>query len=200
MFFCPFRPAAKTASCTTFSGSAVLFRTRSLPMRSMPTMSCMRNGPTLKPKFSAATSISQGRRPFWTRRPLPETPITRLATKPGQFPTRQVTFLIFVPKAIEVAIVRGLDLAPLMFSSSRITFAGEKKWQPTTSCGRFVADAISLTSRALVFEARTQPGLQTLSSSAKIFFLRPMFSKTASTMMSQCARAAYCVDGEMLAR
>ena len=54
----------------------------------------------------------------------------------------------------------GLEVfAPRTISSSRITFAGEKKCRPMTDSGRLVALAISLTSRYEVLLARIAPCL-----------------------------------------
>ena len=74
-------------------------------------------------------------------------------------------------------------------SSSGITFAGEKKCMPTTSCGRLVARAISVTSRVEVFVASTAAGFATRSRAAKIFRLRSMLSKMASMITSASLRS-----------
>ena len=75
-----------------------------------------------------------------------------------------------------VAIVVGDDSLPRTTSSSFITFAGEKKCMPMTLSGRFVADAISSTSRCEVFYASTAPSLQMPSSSANTDFFSSMSS------------------------
>ncbi len=75
-----------------------------------------------------------------------------------------------------------------------MTLAGEKKCMPMTLSGREVTAAISLMSRADVFDASSVPGLQIPSSSRKISFLRSMFSKTASMTMSHRAKSALSVE------
>mmetsp|Transcript_22961 Transcript_22961/g.55613 ORF Transcript_22961/g.55613 Transcript_22961/m.55613 type:complete len:203 (+) Transcript_22961:565-1173(+) len=182
------------------SGMALPERARSRPNKSMPTKSFMRKGPMRMPNSSAAASMLSGMVPFWSNSWAPDTPITRLATNPGQLPTRQVIFLIFFPNAIAVAMVRALLLDPRTFSSNFMTLAGEKKWHPITSSGRLVADAISSMSSPDVLEAKMHPGLQTLSNSAKISFLIFMFSNTASITKSHCAKSSYLVDGLIRAR
>ncbi len=67
----------------------------------------------------------------------------RLPTKPGHTPTSAAILPIFFASCIEVAMT-GLEVfAPRTISSSRITFAGEKKCRPITDSGRLVALAIS---------------------------------------------------------
>ncbi len=58
---------------------------------------------------------------------------------------------------------------------------------PITSSGRFVAEAISSTSRVEVLVASTAPGLQMRSILAKTSFLTGISSNTASTTMSASA-------------
>ena len=70
-----------------------------------------------------------------------------------------------------------------------MTFAGLKKWVPSTSRGRFVVAAISFTSRVEVLVARMAPGFAMRSSSAKTRFFSPISSNTASMMKSASASA-----------
>ena len=86
-----------------------------------------------------------------------------------------------------MASVSGEDFAPRTFSCSRMTLAGLKKWVPTTSSGRPVAEAISVIERVEVLDARMAPGCMTASSLAKTCFLTSMDSNTASTTMSASA-------------
>ena len=58
-------------------------------------------------------------------------------------------------------------------STSAMTGAGLKKCRPTTSAGRWVAIAHSITGRLDVVVASTTPGLQISSSAAKSAFLTP---------------------------
>ena len=75
-----------------------------------------------------------------------------------------------------------------------MTLAGEKKCMPMTLSGRDVAAAMSLMSRALVFDARIAPGLQMASRSPKISRFRSRFSKTASITTSQSAKSLRFTD------
>mmetsp|Transcript_37912 Transcript_37912/g.109329 ORF Transcript_37912/g.109329 Transcript_37912/m.109329 type:complete len:211 (-) Transcript_37912:909-1541(-) len=115
----------------------------------------------------------------------------RLPTKPGQFPTRIGHFSITRPHSIIEAMVRSDVLAPRTFSSSFITFAGEKKCVPMTNSGRVVAPAIASMFRAEVLEQMKAPGLQTSSSFLKICFFVSMSSNTASTTKSQGDKSLY---------
>ena len=88
------------------------------------------------------------------------------------------------PTLIAVAIVVFDDFVPRTFSSSRMTLAGLKKCMTITLSGRFVAEAISLTSSVEVLVASTASDLAMPSSLAKTSFLMGISSKTASTTMS----------------
>jgi hypothetical protein len=79
----------------------------------------------------------------------------------------------------------------MTISTSFMTAAGLKKWVPTTLSLRSVAPAMAVTGRTEVFEARIAAGLQILSSSAKIFFLRSRLSGTASMTKSASLAASF---------
>ena len=84
-------------------------------------------------------------------------------------------------------VVASTSLAvflPRTTSSSRMTFAGEKKCVPITSCGRLVAAAISSTSSVEVLVARIAPGLACASSLLNMSCFTSMRSNTASMTMS----------------
>ena len=66
-----------------------------------------------------------------------------------------------LPSAIAVAIAWSDDASPRTFSSSGITFAGEKKCMPTTSPGREVHAPIESMSSVEVLVASSAPGLHT---------------------------------------
>ena len=115
----------------------------------------------------------------------------RLPMKPSQTPETTVVFLIFLPSCITVASTSFAVFSPRMTSSSFITLAGLKKCIPMTSCGRFVNDAILLTSRVDVLEARIAPGFITSSSVLKTCSLTAMSSNTASITRSASFRSSY---------
>ncbi len=82
----------------------------------------------------------------------------RLPMKPKHTFDSTPIFLIFFASANAEAMT-SLPVESLRtISSRRITLAGEKKCRPITSCGRFVALAISLMSSVEVFVARIAPG------------------------------------------
>ena len=114
----------------------------------------------------------------------------RLPTKPGHTPTNAATFLILLANAIQVFMTGSAVFSPRTISSSFITLAGEKKCNPITDSGRLVTLAISLRSSAEVFEARMASDLAIVSRRVKISFLTAIFSKTASMIRSQSARAS----------
>ena len=58
--------------------------------------------------------------------------------KPWQTPATTATFRIFLASCIAVTSTSGAVFAPRTTSSSFMTLAGEKKWRPSTSCGREV--------------------------------------------------------------
>ena len=71
----------------------------------------------------------------------------RLPMKPSQTPARTPILPIRLARLKAVATTSGAVRSATTISSSRMTFAGEKKCSPITSCGRPVAAAISFTSR-----------------------------------------------------
>ncbi len=156
----------------------------------------MANGPIGKPKSKMTRSTWAGVAPssiIWSAS-MPRMNSMRLPTKPWHTPTSTGILSICLAMAIVVATTVSRRLAPRTTSSSFITLAGEKKCMPITLSGREVAAAISLTSRADVFDARMAPGLQIGSSSAKIDFFSSMSSNTASITMSQSAKSALSVE------
>ena len=112
----------------------------------------------------------------------------RFATNPKQLPTTTGTLPRRLPSFTEVAITDALVARPRTISSSFMTFAGLKKWWPITCAGRPEACANSSMSSVDVFDASTQSGRVTRPSSANVFFLRSMSSKTASTTMSTASK------------
>src|SRR4030095_1469568 len=98
------------------------------------------------------------------------------------------------PSVSASATVLFDDFAPRTFSSSRMTLAGLKKWVPITLSGRFVAAAISSTSRVEVFVARTASGLARPSSFANTSFLTGISSKTASLAPAAGRRLVVLAD------
>ena len=66
---------------------------------------------------------------------------------PSQTPARTATLPMRLASAKPVATTSGAVRSPTTTSSRRITWAGEKKCSPSTSCGRRVTAAISFTSR-----------------------------------------------------
>ena len=75
-------------------------------------------------------------------------------------------------------------------STSFITGAGLKKCIPTTSAGRFVTLASSMTGRLEVVVAKIAPGLQMSSRFSKSVVLMARSSAIASTTMSTSARSS----------
>jgi hypothetical protein len=75
-----------------------------------------------------------------------------------------------------------------------MTGAGLKKCSPTTSAGRSVAIAHSMTGSDEVVVASTTPGLQISSSDAKTAVLTPNSSTTASTTRSTSASSSSDAD------
>jgi hypothetical protein len=94
----------------------------------------------------------------------------------------------------------GLLCLPRTISSSRMTFAGLKKWWPMTCWGRDVAEAIASMSSVEVFEARIASGRVTRSRSAKTRFFNSIPSKTASTTMSASLKPSKVSVGWIRAR
>jgi hypothetical protein len=88
---------------------------------------------------------------------------------------------------------------PRTISSSFITFAGLKKWWPSTCSGRPLARASSSMSSVDELDARMQPAGVAFASSAKVLLLSSRSSNTASTTMSADSKPAYVVDGEIRA-
>src|SRR5215213_8376457 len=89
--------------------------------------------------------------------------------------------------ASDVRIVRTTSTSPM-------TGAGLKKCSPTTSAGRSVATAHSMTGRLDVVVASTTPGLQISSSEANSAFLTLSSSTTASTTRSTSATCSSAED------
>ena len=81
----------------------------------------------------------------------------RLPTKPSQTPACTPTLPIRLAIAIDVAMTSLAVFSARTISSRRMMFAGEKKWSPTTSCGRFVSAAIASTSKVEVLVAMMAP-------------------------------------------
>ena len=100
--------------------------------------------------------------------------------KPSHTPETTGTFFSVLPSFMVVASTPLSVFLPRTTSSSRITFAGEKKCVPITSCGRLVTAAIWSTSSVEVLVARIAPGLAMASSFLKTSCLTSMRSKTAS--------------------
>ena len=98
-----------------------------------------------------------------------------------------------------VATVPGEVRAPRTFSISFMTWAGLKKWVPTTCSGRDVAAAMASTSRVDVLVARIASGLHTRSRRAKTSFLSGSSSNTASITTSAAPRSASSRVGVMRA-
>jgi hypothetical protein len=92
--------------------------------------------------------------------------------------------------AAAVSATSGKVLTVLTTSTSFITGAGLKKCRPTTSAGRFVAIASSITGRLEVVVARTAPGLQISSNVSNSACLTLSSSTTASTTRSAPARSS----------
>ena len=108
----------------------------------------------------------------------------RLTTKPGHSAARIGTLRICCAKVMAACTVSADVSSPSTTSISRITLAGQKKWKPTTLCGRCVASAISVMDSPDVFEASTAwPGVAA-SSSAITACLTSIRSGTASTTRS----------------
>ena len=122
----------------------------------------------------------------------------RLPTKPGQTPTTTATLPILRAMSIEVASTASEVFSPRTISTSFMTLAGEKKCSPITASGRLVAEAISLTSSPEVLLARIAPAFAMASSRAKMTFLIPMSSNTASMIRSQSARSS--ISSELVIR
>ncbi len=115
--------------------------------------------------------------------------------KPSQTPETTDTFLSVLPSASAVASTSFAVAVPRTISSSRMTFAGEKKCVPSTSAGRFVERAMAFTSRVEVLVARMAPGFMTRSSSANTASFTSMRSNTASMTMSAEPMASYFSTG-----
>src|SRR5688500_16203604 len=92
----------------------------------------------------------------------------------GCLPTARHTAVAVATTSSEVRMVRTTSTSPM-------TGAGLKKCRPTTSAGRWVATAHSMTGRLDVVVARTVPGLQISSSEANSAFFTDSSSMTAST-------------------
>ena len=101
----------------------------------------------------------------------------------GCRPARCVTSTAVASVTGEVDTVRTT-------STRRMTGAGLKKCSPTTSCGRDVTAASSITGRLEVVVARTAPGLQISSRFSKSAVLTLISSTTASTTRSAWASAS----------
>src|SRR5436853_86170 len=82
----------------------------------------------------------------------------RLPMKPSQLPARTAILPSLFASAMTVATVSGEVCRPRTFSSSLMTFAGLKKWVPTTFSGREVLAAMASISRVEVLVARIACG------------------------------------------
>ena len=108
---------------------------------SRPARSDIANGPIGRPKSYSTLSMSQGIAPSismafacsWRAYRM------RLPTKPGHTPTSAAILPIFLASCIDVAMTDFEVCLARTTSSSRMTFAGEKKCRPMTDSGRFVA-------------------------------------------------------------
>ena len=114
----------------------------------------------------------------------------RLPMKPSHTPETTAVLRIFLATPITVASTSLAVFSPRTTSSSFITLAGLKKCMPTTSCGRWVKEAMRLTSRVEVLEARMAPGFITASSCLNTASLTPISSNTASMTRSAWAMSA----------
>mmetsp|Transcript_99703 Transcript_99703/g.259926 ORF Transcript_99703/g.259926 Transcript_99703/m.259926 type:complete len:268 (+) Transcript_99703:1118-1921(+) len=121
----------------------------------------------------------------------------RLPTKPSQLPTMTAFLPMSFPIAMPVASVRSLECLVRMFSSSCITLAGEKKWQPITREGSFSTEAMSSMLRPLVLVHMKASGRMCFSMSRNTCFLRSMISGTASITMSTSEKSSYLSVGLM---
>ena len=159
---------------------------------SLPARSDICSGPIGIPNARIGPSTSAGSAPNSSMKRASRTypSSIRLPMKPKQLPASTAFFPNSFPIAIAVASVVGLDAAPRTFSSSGITFAGEKKCVPTTASGREVAAAISSMLSVDVFVARIAPCLHAPSSCLRTVCLIDMRSNTASTAMSAAATPA----------
>ena len=91
---------------------------------------------------------------------------------------------------MQVAITSLLVALPRTISSSRITFAGLKKWVPMTEEAREVhrSDLVDVQSGGVV--ARIAPGLRHAVELGKDLLLNAIPSKTASTTMSAVPKSS----------
>ena len=103
---------------------------------------------------------------------------------PSHTPETTATFRSALPSLSAVASTSGAVARPRTTSSSRITFAGLKKWRPSTSEGRRVKPAMVFTSSVEVLVARMAPGFITRSSAMNTPRLTSMDSNTASITTS----------------
>ena len=145
-----------------------------------------------KPNFSMARSTWAGVQPSSRRNPAWRLycSIMRLPMKPSHTPETTAVLRIFLATPITVASTSLAVFSPRTTSSSFITLAGLKKCMPTTSCGRWVKEAMRLTSNVEVLEARMAPGFITASSCLNTASLTPISSNTASMTRSAWAMSA----------
>ena len=113
--------------------------------------------------------------------------------KPSQLPASTAILPRVLASAITVTMVCGEVCLPRTFSSSFMTFAGLKKWVPTTFSGREVLAAMVSMSRVEVLVARTACRAATWSSLANTSCFTFMSSNTASMTMSAPLSASYSV-------
>jgi hypothetical protein len=122
---------------------------------------------------------------------------SRFAMKPAR--SRHGTGVLPRPSANARAATSDSSSVATVWTSSTsfITVAGLKKWNPMTFEGRFVATAMSMTGSDEVLVASMVSGPRISSSSANTFFFSSRCSGTASKTMSHGARSALLVDDEM---
>src|SRR5215470_11867720 len=117
-----------------------------------------------------------------------------LTTKPDRSAQTTPVLSSFSQTARAVAVVDGAVRIVCTISTSDMTGAGLKKCSPTTSAGRPVAIAHSMTGRLEVVVASTTPGLQISSNVENRACLTLRSSTTASTTRSTPARSSIVDD------
>src|SRR4051794_18243364 len=115
--------------------------------------------------------------------------------KPARSPQWTACLPTVVQTALAGATTSGAVAIVDTTSTSFITGAGPKKWRPTTSDGRDVDAAHSITGRDDVVVAGTAPGRITSSSAANTACLTGNSSATASITRSTSASASKSVTG-----
>src|SRR4051812_37929840 len=120
--------------------------------------------------------------------------------KPARSPQWTACLPTAAQTALAVATTSGAVAIVETTSTSFITGAGLKKWRPTTSDGRDVAAAHSITGNEDVVVASTAPGRTTSSSAANTACFTESDSATASTTRSTSASASKPVTGVIRAK